>query len=176
LSQGRDISERPAATRVVVGLAASDGLPYAIEVLRALRLATVEIHLVMTDTVEATLGSDVDVVRRLADQAYAPSNQAARISSGSFLTRGMVVVPCDARSVAAIAMGLASNLVYRAADVTLKEQRPLVLGLPYAPASEIDRLNLDRARQVPGLSVVTLAGRPEEGASAVLDQLNAVRD
>jgi polyprenyl P-hydroxybenzoate/phenylacrylic acid decarboxylase-like protein len=157
-------------------MAGSEGLPYAIEVLEALRRALIETHLVMTDTVEATLGTDVARVRELADQVYAPFNQAARISSGSFLTRGMVVVPCDARSVAAIAMGLATNLVYRAADVTLKEQRPLVLALPSAPVTEIERLNLDRARQVPRLSVVTLVGTPEEGATAVLDQLSAVRD
>lgn len=157
-------------------MAGSEGLPYGIGVLETLRRALIETHLVMTDTVEAALGGDVDRVRGLADQVYAPFNQAARISSGSFLTRGMVVVPCDARSVAAIAMGLATNLVYRAADVTLKEQRPLVLALPSAPATEIDRLNLDRARQVPRLSVVTLAGTPDAGASAVLDQLNAVRD
>ena len=157
-------------------MAGTEGHEYAIGVLEALRREHAEIHLVMTDTVEATLESDLDRVRGLADQVYAPFNQAARISSGSFLTRGMVVVPCDARSLAAIAMGLATNLVYRAADVTLKEQRPLVLGLPSAPASEIDRLNLDRARRVPRLGVVTLAGTPDEGAAAVLAQLNAVRD
>ena len=173
MSQGQDNWN---VSRVVVGIAGSEGLPYALGVLEALRGRLVETHLVMTDTVEAALGPDLDGVRGLADQVYAPFNQAARISSGSFLTQGMVVVPCDARSVAAISMGLATNLVYRAADVTLKEQRPLVLGLPSPPASEIDRLNLDRARQVPGLSVVALAGTPEEGASAVLDQLNAVRD
>lgn len=157
-------------------MAGSEGLAYGIGVLETLRGAQLETHLVMTDAVETTLGSDADRVRGLADQVYAPFNQAARISSGSFLTRGMVVVPCDARSVAAIAMGLATNLVYRAADVTLKEQRPLVLALPSAPATEIESLNLGRARQVPRLSVVTLAGTPEEGASAVLDQLSAVRD
>ena len=173
MSQDQDSRNR---SRVVVGIAGSEGLPYAVGVLEALRGRLVETHLVMTDTVEAALGRDLDRVRGLADQVYAPFNQAARISSGSFLTRGMVVVPCDARSLAAIAMGLATNLLYRAADVTLKEQRPLVLGLPYAPASEIDRLNLDRTRRVPGLDVVALAGAPEEGASAVLDQLNAVRD
>lgn len=157
-------------------MAGSEGLPYGIEVLETLRRAPLETHLVMTDAVEDMLGRDVDRVRGLADQVYAPFNQAARISSGSFLTRGMVVVPCDARSVAAIAMGLATNLVYRAADVTLKEQRPLVLALPSLPATEIERLNLDRARRVPCLSVVTLTGTPEEGATAVLDQLSAVRD
>jgi flavin prenyltransferase len=173
LSQGQDNWN---VSRVVVGIAGSEGLPYALGVLEALRSRLVEIHLVMTDTVEAALGRDLERVRGLADQVYAPFNQAARISSGSFLTQGMVVVPCDARSVAAISMGLATNLVYRAADVTLKEQRPLVLGLPSPPATEIDRLNLDRAREVPRLRFVILAGTPEEGASTVLDQLNAVRD
>ena len=74
-------------------MAGTEGHEYAIGVLEALRREHAEIHLVMTDTVEATLESDLDRVRGLADQVYAPFNQAARISSGSFLTRGMVVVP-----------------------------------------------------------------------------------
>lgn len=107
----------------------------------------------------------------LATREYAEENQAARISSGSFLTRGMVVVPCDARSLAAIAMGLATNLVYRAADVTLKERRPLVLGLTEQPAGAIERDVLARAEGVPGLLALPLAGPPEEAAASLLARL-----
>jgi len=73
-------------------------------------------------------------------------------------------------------MGLATNLVYRAADVTLKEQRPLVLGVPPAGRSAIDRTNVDRALRVPRLSIVPLDGSPDEAAVALLDQLSAGRD
>ena len=156
---------------------AGDGsLDYGIRLLAAVKPLAAETHLVMTADTEAALGGDLPHVRALADQVYAHDNQAARISSGSFLTAGMVVVPCDRRSLAAIAMGLATNLVYRAADVTLKEQRPLVLGLPPSQAPEVDRENLDRALRVPRLHVVPLDGPPEDVARALLDQLSAGRD
>jgi 3-polyprenyl-4-hydroxybenzoate decarboxylase len=73
-------------------------------------------------------------------------------------------------------MGLATNLVYRSADVTLKEQRPLVLGLPHAPTSAVDRENADRALGVPGLSIVPLAGPPETAVAMLLAELGAGRD
>lgn len=148
-----------------------EGLEYGIRLLQALRRASAESHLVLTDTAERALGRDLESVRALADHVYAPFNQAARISSGSFLTRGMIVAPCDARALAAISMGLATNLVYRAADVTLKEQRPLVLGLTYTPTTHVEIENLDRARAVPGLVAMPLAGADDDAAGRLLAQL-----
>lgn len=162
--------------RVVVAMAGAESLAYGIRLLEALERGPLETHLVLTPEAESALGTKLDGVQALADHVYAHANQAARISSGSFLTAGMIVAPCDSRSLAAIAMGLATNLVYRAADVTLKEQRPLVLGVPRSRTSPIDRENVDRALRVPRLSIVPLDASPDEAAVALLDQLNAGRD
>ena len=158
--------------RVVVGMAGREGLEYGIAFLRALGDAAVETHLVLTDETESALGTELDDVRRLADQVYAPGNQAARVASGSFLTRGMAIVPCDAGSVAAITLGLARNLLYRAADVTLKERRPLVLGLTPAALAAVDRTGLARAREIPGLALRELDGTVETAVAQLLAALD----
>jgi flavin prenyltransferase len=159
------------AGRVVVGIASADGVAYGVRVLEALREAAAEIHLVMTQASETALGAELERVRSLADHVYAQENQAAPISSGSFLTRGMVVVPCDGVGLAAIALGLATNLVFRAADVTLKERRPLVLGLVSSGSTAIEEEHLVRAAQVPGLHVVRLDGPVDDATDALLEQL-----
>ena len=125
----------------------------------------------LTPEAERELGAEYDRIRGLAAQVYAPSNQAARISSGSFLTRGMVVAPCDGAALAAISLGLATNLVYRAADVTLKERRPLVLGLVANGPMAIERDHLARAAEVPGLSTVPLEGPVDEAVARLVDLL-----
>ena len=158
--------------RIVVGMAGQEGLEYGVALLDALERDAVETHLVLTDEAEAALGADLDGIRGLADHAYAPGNQAARIASGSFLTRGMAIVPCDAGSVSAITLGLARNLLYRAADVTLKERRPLVLGLTSAALRSLDRETLARARAIPGLRVLALDGPAEAAAAALLAPLD----
>jgi 4-hydroxy-3-polyprenylbenzoate decarboxylase len=160
---------------VVVGMAASEGLGYGIRLLEALRADVAEVHLVLTPATEAALGGELARVRALADQVYAHGNQAARISSGSFLTRGMVVAPCDGAALASISLGLATNLVFRAADVTLKEQRPLVLGLVSSGPTAIERDHLARVADVPGLAVVPLAGPEDDAVAALLAQLDAGR-
>jgi polyprenyl P-hydroxybenzoate/phenylacrylic acid decarboxylase-like protein len=156
-------------------MASGDGVSYGVRVLEALRESDTEIHLVTTRASEEALGPDLRRVRSLADQVYAIENQAAPISSGSFLTRGMVVAPCDGAGLAAITLGLATNLVFRAADVTLKEQRPLVVGLLSPGPTATEAQHIARAAEVPGLHVVRLDG-PEEGTAAVLlDRLRAPR-
>jgi 4-hydroxy-3-polyprenylbenzoate decarboxylase len=151
----------------VVALAGREGLGYGVGLLEALRETPVETHVVLTEPAEDALGADAGAARALADHVYALDNQAARIASGSFLTRGMLVVPCDAGSVAAIALGLASNLVYRAADVTLKERRPLVLAVVPSALATVDPEILERARGAPGLVLVSLEG-PRADAVALL--------
>lgn len=162
--------------RVVVGMASGEGVSYGMRVLEALREADAEIHLVMTHASEEALGGDARRARSLADQAYALENQAAPISSGSFLTRGMVVAPCDAAGLAAVTLGLATNLVFRAADVTLKERRPLVVGLvpPRAPTTAPDE-HIARAADVPGLHLVPLEGPEDDAVVALLGRLEAPR-
>lgn len=159
------------ARRVVVALAGAEGLEYGTRLLEALARAGIEIHLVLTGAAASALGAEADAARALAAQVHAEGNQAARISSGSFLNRGMIVAPCDGGSVSAIVLGLATNLVYRAADVTLKEHRPLVLGVPAEALGRIPAEVLERAAHVPGLSIVPLGGPVEPAVGALLAQL-----
>src|SRR5476651_237501 len=117
--------------RLIVGISGASGVIYGVRLLEALKPLPVETHLVMTRTAEVTLAHETDLkvadVRRLADVAYKIDDLAAAISSGSFRTMGMIVVPCSMRSLGEIAHGITSNLLTRAADVVLKEHRRLVL-------------------------------------------------
>ena len=105
----------------------------------------------------------------LATYRYDHDNQAARIASGSFVTRGMVIAPCDAATLRAILHGLASDLVLRAADVTLKERRPLVIGLS-AVAQEASE-DLVRAARLPRVALVPLSGVPGDNVDRLLHHL-----
>ena len=133
--------------RLVVGMAGASGPQYGIALLKLLReLGSVEIHLVMTDgarrTVELEAGLDPEEVSALADASYKPADLAAPISSGSFVTAGMIVMPCSMRALAAIAHGYGDDLLTRAADVTLKERRRLVLVPREAPLSLVHLRNM----------------------------------
>jgi polyprenyl P-hydroxybenzoate/phenylacrylic acid decarboxylase-like protein len=116
-------------------------------------IEAVEVHLVVSSgaerTIELELGMKRSDVEALADVVYDPHDLAAAISSGSFLTGGMVVMPCSMKTLASIATGLSVDLISRAADVTLKERRRLVLVTRETP------LNLIHIRN---METVTLAG------------------
>jgi polyprenyl P-hydroxybenzoate/phenylacrylic acid decarboxylase-like protein len=140
--------------RLVVGLSGSSAPQIGIRLLEALRdVGTVETHLVLSPgahrTIELEADRTVAEVTALADVVHSTGDLAASISSGSFLTMGMVVAPCSMRTLAAIATGNSSDLLTRAADVTLKERRPLVLVPRETP------LNLIHIRN---METVTLAG------------------
>lgn len=140
--------------RLVVGMSGSSAPQLGIALLEALHHhPEFETHLVISDGARRSLaleaGTDPDRVAKLADISYAPSDLAAAISSGSFLTEGMVVVPCSMRTLSAIATGNTADLLTRAADVTLKERRRLVLVTRESP------LNLIHIRN---METVTLAG------------------
>lgn len=154
-----------------MALAGAEGLDYGTRLLEALARAGIEVHLVLSTAATSTLGAAAGDARALAAQVHAEGNQAARISSGSFLNRGMIVAPCDGASVAAIVLGLATNLVYRAADVTLKERRPLVLGVLAESLARIPADVLERAGHVPGLSIVPLATPVDTAVGTLLAQL-----
>lgn len=132
--------------RLIVGISGASGVVYGIRLLEALKPLPVETHLVMTRTAEVTLAHEtdwkVDEVRRLADVAYRIDDLAGAISSGSFRTMGMVVVPCSMRSLGEIAHGITSNLLTRAADVVLKEHRRLVLVARETPIHTIHLRNM----------------------------------
>ena len=117
--------------RLIIGLSGASGVIYGIRLLQLLRPLPVETHLVITRAAEVTLAHETDLkvqqVQALADHVHAAADMAAPISSGSFKTAGMIVAPCSIKSAAEIATGATSTLLTRAADVTLKERRRLVL-------------------------------------------------
>ena len=132
--------------RLIVAITGATGAIYGVRLLEMLRGAAIETHLVISPWGRRTLLHEtthtVDQVLRLADVTYLPNDQGAAISSGSFLTLGMAVVPCSMRTLAAIAHGLGDNLVHRAADVVLKERRKLLLAPREAPLSDIHLENM----------------------------------
>jgi 4-hydroxy-3-polyprenylbenzoate decarboxylase len=138
----------PAARRVVVAITGATGSIYGIRLLETLRREGVETHLVISAwgarTIEHETSYTVGQVRALASNVEPIGNQAAAISSGSFHTDGMVVAPCSMKTLAAIAHGMANDLVGRAADVVLKERRKLVLVARETPLSEIHLENMLR--------------------------------
>jgi 4-hydroxy-3-polyprenylbenzoate decarboxylase len=132
--------------RLIVGMSGATGAIFGIRMLQELRQADVETHLVMSKWAQQTLEHETewraDDVRALADVAYSPGDMSAAISSGSFLTDGMIIAPCSLRSVAAIANGAGDHLMHRAADVVLKERRKLVLVARETPLNDIHLENL----------------------------------
>lgn len=118
--------------RIVVGMSGSTGAIYAIRLLEVLRaLPEVETHLVMSKPAKQTIGLETDYtvkgVEALAHKVYRYDDIAASISSGSYRTHGMVVIPCAMKTLSGVAHSYSDNLLVRAADVTLKERRRLVL-------------------------------------------------
>ncbi|WP_421788944.1 UbiX family flavin prenyltransferase [Hyphobacterium sp.] len=123
--------------RLIVGISGASGAIYGIRMLQALKELGIETHLVASKAAEMTLGYETELTPRdlkaLADYAYKPSDIGAAPASGSFKNLGMVVAPCSVRSMAEIATGVTSGLIARAADVTLKERRRLVLMVRETP-------------------------------------------
>jgi len=140
--------------RLIVGVSGSSAPQIGLTLLRALRDSEgVEVHLVVSKgaekVIEAELGMSRRVFEECADVVYEPDDLAAAISSGSYLTSGMVVVPCSMNTLANIAAGHSADLLTRAADVCLKERRRLVLVTRETPLSLIHIKNME---------TVTLAG------------------
>ncbi|MBB54375.1 MAG: 3-octaprenyl-4-hydroxybenzoate carboxy-lyase [Magnetovibrio sp.] len=123
--------------RLIIGISGASGVIYGIRALQLLRDTDVETHLVMSKSAEMTMGYEVKIkpsaVRELADVAHAIGDVGASISSGSFNTMGMLVLPCSIRTMSEISSGVTSSLLSRAADVVLKERRRLVLGVRETP-------------------------------------------
>jgi polyprenyl P-hydroxybenzoate/phenylacrylic acid decarboxylase-like protein len=119
--------------RIIVGITGASGAVYGMSALESLKATgMVEIHLVISeagkDLLRMEIGtSAVKSAQRLADALYHNNDLAAPISSGSFLTDGMIIAPCSAKTLSAVAHGYGDNLLHRAADVALKERRKLVL-------------------------------------------------
>ncbi len=134
--------------KILVGISGASGAPIAIGLLKRLNEnPDVETHLVMTHGAELTILQEtkytVDKVKTLADVVYDNSSIGERPASGSFKIDSMIVVPCSMKTVAGIASGYSENLLLRAADVTLKEARPLILVVRETPLSPIHLRNLN---------------------------------
>ena len=123
--------------RLIVGITGASGIVYGARLLTLLKDLPVETHLVVSRTAELTLALETDLkpadLRACADVTHAIGDMAAPISSGSFQTIGMIVVPCSIRSMSEIATGVTTTLLTRAADVVLKERRRLVLAVRETP-------------------------------------------
>jgi len=133
-------------TRLIVGITGATGTIFGVRLLQMLHGSGVETHLVVSKWAARTLAHETPYslqdVQELATQSYGIGAQGAAISSGSFVTMGMVIAPCSMRTLAAIAHGIGDNLIHRAADVILKERRKLVLVVRESPFSEIHLENM----------------------------------
>jgi len=141
--------------RVVVGITGATGAVYAVRLLQRLKAAGRETHLVVTPAgvlnAHHELGLDRSSIEALADVVYAPGDVGAAIASGSFATDAMVVAPCSMKTLAAVAVGLSDNLLTRAADVTLKERRRLVLMVRETPFNLAHLRNMTAVTEMGGV-------------------------
>jgi 4-hydroxy-3-polyprenylbenzoate decarboxylase len=146
-------SARP--RRLIVGLTGASGAVYGVRLLQRARALRVETHLVATPAgilnVHHELGLDRRELEALATQAHAPGDVGACIASGSFATDAMVIAPCSMKTLAAVAHGLGDNLLTRAADVTLKERRRLLLMVRETPFNLAHLRNMTSVTEMGGI-------------------------
>jgi 4-hydroxy-3-polyprenylbenzoate decarboxylase len=165
------------ATRIVVGITGSSSPVLGIRTLEALAAADVETHLVISTgayrTIKLEADRSLEEIRGLAHEVHDPRNLAASISSGSFPTDGMVIAPCSMKALAAVAYSFGTDLVARAADVTLKEGRRLVLVPRETPLHLGHLRNLVRAAEIGAVIVPPVIGHYYRPATVddVVDQI-----
>jgi 4-hydroxy-3-polyprenylbenzoate decarboxylase len=142
-------------SRIIVGVTGATGAVYAVRLLERLKVAKRETHLVVSAagvlSVSHELGLDRKELESLADVAYNPSDVGAAIASGSFAADAMVIAPCSMKTLAAVAHGLCDNLLSRAADVTLKERRRLVLMVRETPLNLAHLRNMAAVTEMGGI-------------------------
>jgi 4-hydroxy-3-polyprenylbenzoate decarboxylase len=123
--------------RIVVGISGASGVIYGARLLEVLKNTDYETHLIISESVKLNFEIETqykaDEIEALADRVYDHKNMAAALASGSFITAGMVVVPCTIKTLSGIANSYNENLIVRAADVALKEKRKLVLVVRETP-------------------------------------------
>lgn len=140
---------------LIVGVSGSSGVIYGIRMLQALRTAGVTSHLIMSKPAEMTLAYETDLrakdMRAMADQVYPIGDIGAAPASGSWSNMGMVIAPCSMKTLAEIATGISSNLLSRAADVTLKERRRLVLMARETPLHQVHLKNMLTITEMGGI-------------------------
>lgn len=132
--------------RIIVGMTGASGAIYGIRLLQMLKTLEIEAHLVMSQSAEVALAHEtvmkVSEIREIADRWYKIEDIAGAPASGSYQTLGMIIAPCSMRTVGELASGITSNLLTRAADVTIKEKRRLVLMVRETPLHSVHLGNL----------------------------------
>ncbi|KAF2166317.1 hypothetical protein M409DRAFT_36753 [Zasmidium cellare ATCC 36951] len=150
-NQGHDQARK----QIVVAMTGATGQILGIKTLQSLRGLNVETHLIMSHWAETTLKYETDYspanVRALADHTHSVHDMAAPVSSGSFKCDGMIIVPCSAKSLGAIAAGYGEDLIARTADVMLKERRRLILAVRESPYSLIHLRNMATVTEAGGV-------------------------
>jgi 4-hydroxy-3-polyprenylbenzoate decarboxylase len=151
---------------IIIGITGASGAAYAIRVMELLAIAEVEIHLAVSALGRRLLFDELDIKRLEPDELtrghgsqltiHNDNDVGAAIASGSFLHQGMIIVPCSSNTLAKVSSGITDNLVQRAAAVTLKERRKLVLAYRESPMSHIDLLNMQRLSEA-GAIIAPLA-------------------
>ena len=172
--------------KLIVGITGSTGSVLGVRLLEILSQTNVETHLIISkwghQTLEHETSYTCDQVTGIADVFYGPGDMGAAVSSGSFQTEGMVIIPCSMASLAAISSGQGTHLIHRAADVCIKEQRKLVLVARETPLSPIHLENMLKLARM-GVSIappmMAFYNHPEEVEAMVdhivmrvLDQFN----
>lgn len=176
--------------RLLVGISGSSGAIYGIRLLEVLKVIGIETHLIVSNAAKKTIVLETECsvaqVESLASKSYRIDDVAAGPASGSFRTQGMVVVPCSMKTLSGIANGYSDNLLLRAAEVTLKERRPLILVARETPLTTIHIENMLRAARAGATILPAMPGfytRPRTLGDVVdylvgkvLDQLNIEHD
>ncbi len=145
-----------AQTRLIVAITGATGVVYAVRLLEVLRATTqIETHLVISEAGIISLNQEIGMKKKqleaLADVVYNVRDIGAAIASGSFQTSGMIVAPCSMKTLASVALGLSENLISRAADVTLKERRRLVLMVRETPLNLVHLRNMTSVTEMGGI-------------------------
>ena len=141
--------------RLIIGITGASGAVYGVRLLERAKALGVQTHLVATPAgilnVHHELGLDRNSLEALAHQAHAPGDVGACIASGSFQTDAMVIAPCSMKTLAAVAHGMGDNLLTRAADVTLKERRRLILMVRETPFNLAHLRNMTAVTEMGGV-------------------------
>ncbi len=164
--------------RIIIGVTGASGVEMSYYLLKALKnVAGCEIHLIISDGGRKNWELETDRPLRdlfsLADKVHDPQNMAASIASGSFMTDGMIIMPCSMKTLAGITNGYADNLILRAADVCLKENRKLVLVPRETPLGKVHLRNLNEAADL-GCIIIPPMLTFYNGPKTITDQINHI--
>jgi len=163
--------------RLVIGISGASGAVYGIRALQVLKKLGVETHLVMTNAALETIRLETDYdkteVERLATETHRIDDITSNVASGSYRTDGMLVIPCSMKTLAGIASGYSDNLLLRAADVTLKERRRLVLVVRETPLSLIHLENMVTVTRAGGVVLPAMPAfyNKPKTVDALIDQV-----